>query len=242
MESQCESGHNCHKTHLTNSEDLYSKGLQSKWRWCWTGVAIEGLFLPRLQYQSQLEMKSASTSSWGCTRRSFFTRPHGSGYRFGNSRAAGVCRFNRQKPCTTSKVISGWTRCCTSWLSWDVIYIYICYPPLPKPMFCIVFGRLFKAALRMCMQVFKAEGRCIFWKLHAGALRMCMQVFKAEGRCMLQFHFHFKFESLWWTKLRMCEDPHVPGNYEPGDDKGQLNEFEYVRESARPRKLWTWWR
>ena len=116
--------------------------------------------------------------------------------------------------------MSGWTRCCTSWLSWDVIYIYM-LPPLPKPMFCIVFGRLFKAALRMCMQVFKAEGRCIFWKLYAGALRMCMQVFKAEGRCMLQFHFHFKFGSLWWTKLGMCEDPHVPGNYEPGDYRRQ---------------------
>ena len=41
-------------------------------------------------------------------------------------------------------------------------------------------------------------------------------------------------------KLSMCEDPHVPGNYEPGDDRRQLNEIEYVRGSARPRKLWTW--
>ena len=28
------------------------------------------------------------------------------------------------------------------------VYIYIYATPLPKPMFCIVFGRLFKAALR----------------------------------------------------------------------------------------------
>ena len=34
------------------------------------------------------------------------------------------------------------------------IYIYIYITPLSKPMFCIVFGRLFKAALRMCMQVY----------------------------------------------------------------------------------------
>ena len=33
--------------------------------------------------------------------------------------------------------MSGWTRCCTSWLSWDVIYIYICYPRSQNPCFAL---------------------------------------------------------------------------------------------------------
>ena len=141
--------------------------------------------------------------------------------------------------------MSGWTRCCTSWLSWDVIYIYICYPPSQNPCFALFSEGCLKQPWECACKSSKQKADVFFescMQEHWGcACKSSKQ--KADACCSFTFTLSLKVydeqncvcarirtsqETMNlvttkdnWMSLSMCENPHVPGNYEPGDDRRQ---------------------